>query len=1042
MSENTEVVTKQFLDKEGLNALWEKICQTFVGVNGGTINGDLNINGNINSLTQNIGHYSFNEETLYTEDEDCNQIESGDHNLNLIYNFEDESGEITNTPISTFNKNQTKFYNAIGVNGIMPLSEYLNIGDSYNTFGCVYSNSLSSGINTDMNILVGGQNIARFHYNTENYTKSLIPADNKFFIGSIDNPINSITANSFKTTDGGFFYGDLSGHAVSATTAINLRDNPEWDIENFANDGKVKLTVGGKSSSLDMRSLLVDTDNADTINVLRTIESNDNSLQYPAKRPLIHTLTTDNGTLTNRIIRSRLSKSNTVDELFYEAYQKYLSSYNLHTSNFAISQNDTLEMPKDFVGGNNWVFRNLNKSLTFAYYGFDSSTDEPYQYNVIKLNCSKSGIASILPGESNKTLTVDIGNSTDKFGTLYCRDIECDNLLNKVKPNVELKSDVSDNYITLTNDNGNVLNKNEGLKYTITDGTSGELKVSGKTTINDNAVLESNKLYFNNYGSYVGTENNRISNGYFDRIESYDVHGYNVGIKCDEWGIDPDTGAGYIKQVHDVNFYGNLVYNDNNEVEGVNLGVPAKIESEGLSVNNVIDISKKSAEIIDPEWPDWPQYVDYGHISVNGEGADIVINNKSVKNVQADWNTTDTNDDSYIRNKPTSLKNPCNLTIGDKNYDGSEEVKVTATDLGLSKVFDYKGITTTNISDGSTTKPIIINGESYTQKIGDVVIVNGDTDKEYFWNGTKWEELGRTIDLSGYAPVSHTHSKSEITDFPSSLKNPYSLTIQGNGTTLTNGVYDGSASKIVNITAASIGAASTADVEESLYKTIYAAERDNSNPGILVKTSVGETSNAMISVKITGNAYCANGGTKPILTVLEFYNYYNGGRANPRIINISGTHFGIDLGTIKLFNYDSKVCLWIPQTGNYQSFNVFANWTNSSGVDNNINIVESLTKSNVPSTATYLVEFTPNIVAYDGDNTSSNGGHTHTVNATTSTTEVAAKTHSHTVTATGSVSSSFTGTQTTTGNNTSGATVASSGHTHTTDTNGSHSHTI
>ena len=42
-----------------------------------------------------------------------------------------------------------------------------------------------------------------------------------------------------------------------------------------------------------------------------------------------------------------------------------------------------------------------------------------------------------------------------------------------------------------------------------------------------------------------------------------------------------------------------------------------------------------------------------------------------------------------------------------------------------------------------------------------------------------------------------------------SLKNPYSLTIQGNGTTLTNGTYDGSAAKTVNITASAIGAASS-----------------------------------------------------------------------------------------------------------------------------------------------------------------------------------------------------------------------------------------
>jgi hypothetical protein len=30
MGENTEVIAKQFLDKDGLNALWDKICQTFV----------------------------------------------------------------------------------------------------------------------------------------------------------------------------------------------------------------------------------------------------------------------------------------------------------------------------------------------------------------------------------------------------------------------------------------------------------------------------------------------------------------------------------------------------------------------------------------------------------------------------------------------------------------------------------------------------------------------------------------------------------------------------------------------------------------------------------------------------------------------------------------------------------------------------------------------------------------------------------------------------------------------------------------------------
>ena len=63
--------------------------------------------------------------------------------------------------------------------------------------------------------------------------------------------------------------------------------------------------------------------------------------------------------------------------------------------------------------------------------------------------------------------------------------------------------------------------------------------------------------------------------------------------------------------------------------------------------------------------------------------------------------------------------------------------------------------------------------------------------------------------LDGKAESSHTHTKSQITDFPTSLKNPNALTIQGNGTTLTNGTYDGSAAKTVNITPSSIGAAAS-----------------------------------------------------------------------------------------------------------------------------------------------------------------------------------------------------------------------------------------
>ena len=75
--------------------------------------------------------------------------------------------------------------------------------------------------------------------------------------------------------------------------------------------------------------------------------------------------------------------------------------------------------------------------------------------------------------------------------------------------------------------------------------------------------------------------------------------------------------------------------------------------------------------------------------------------------------------------------------------------------------------------------------------------------------------LKRLVD--GKANSLHTHTKSQITDFPTSLKNPTALTIQTNGATAAT--YDGSAAKTVNITKGNIGLGNvdnTADKNKSV----------------------------------------------------------------------------------------------------------------------------------------------------------------------------------------------------------------------------------
>ena len=93
-----------------------------------------------------------------------------------------------------------------------------------------------------------------------------------------------------------------------------------------------------------------------------------------------------------------------------------------------------------------------------------------------------------------------------------------------------------------------------------------------------------------------------------------------------------------------------------------------------------------------------------------------------------------------------------------------------------------------------------------------------------------WSTVAFTSDItwnnvsgkpSTFPPSSHTHKKSQITDFPTSLKNPTALTIQTNGTTAAT--YDGSAAKTVNITKSSIGLGSVNNTADSAKSVKYAA---------------------------------------------------------------------------------------------------------------------------------------------------------------------------------------------------------------------------
>jgi len=119
---------------------------------------------------------------------------------------------------------------------------------------------------------------------------------------------------------------------------------------------------------------------------------------------------------------------------------------------------------------------------------------------------------------------------------------------------------------------------------------------------------------------------------------------------------------------------------------------------------------------------------------------------------------------------------------------------------------------------------------------------------------------------STFSPATHTHTKSQITDFPASLKNPSSiiLTLNGGTTEGTNKfTYDGSAAKTINITAANVGALASTAV------SAWAKASTKPSYGINEITGTIETATSSTAVTLTSNKLCIVSDTVETLTVTK-----------------------------------------------------------------------------------------------------------------------------------------------------------------------------
>lgn len=217
--------------------------------------------------------------------------------------------------------------------------------------------------------------------------------------------------------------------------------------------------------------------------------------------------------------------------------------------------------------------------------------------------------------------------------------------------------------------------------------------------------------------------------------------------------------------------------------------------------------------------------------------------------------------------------------------DGKLNSKVNNNEAGANGLFSKLGIWTATPTDDTYFIRQDTGGGNEFGRVKFSTLWNyikGKTDGVYQPKGS-YAQAAHTHDdryyteteintkLNGKANSSHTHTKSQITDFPSSLKNPTALTIQTNGAIAAT--YDGSAAKTVNITKGNIGLGNvdnTADANKSVKYATSSGTADSATTSNGVKDyndanrtiKIGFAGAGLTSENLTHIAGYTDNGTK------------------------------------------------------------------------------------------------------------------------------------------------------------------------------------
>ena len=212
----------------------------------------------------------------------------------------------------------------------------------------------------------------------------------------------------------------------------------------------------------------------------------------------------------------------------------------------------------------------------------------------------------------------------------------------------------------------------------------------------------------------------------------------------------------------------------------------------------------------------------------------------------------------------------------------------------LEAYTDYLGVTTTEITDGATTNPITIGGESVTAKKGNIVNYGS---KEFIFNGTAWQEFG---DLSALGALAYKDSASGSYTPAGTMTDP-TVSIGGTATAAAQTVTLGGTASAAAQTASVGGSASAAGQTATVGGTASAAAQSisltSSEVSIPNVTAVG--SMPTYAVDANGVLTITDGAVPTLGTAISVHD----------VTAATATASAVDLSSVTVTNSASAVDL-------------------------------------------------------------------------------------------------------------------------------------